>query len=247
MLKKQISLGEKMNRKRITLIVISSVLVLAVVSGLIYYFLGVLPEQRRRAELELAYEEYYQNKLSLYQEENERYSDFEVDVAFIGDSLTDGYDLQQFYPDYVTANRGIGGETTFGLEKRLQVSVYDLKPKIVVMLIGGNNLKTMFENYEQILEGLQANLPNSKIVLVSLTAMGDALADKNELASYNNVKIKKLAEEFEFSFVDVFSKLLNMQTNEIYEDYTTDGAHLTKAGYEVVTSEILPVVKSLLK
>ena len=71
----------------------------------------------------------------------------EIDVAFLGDSLTDGYDLEKYYPEFKTANRGIAGETTGGLESRLQVSVYDLKPKVCVMLIGANNMDTMFKLY----------------------------------------------------------------------------------------------------
>ena len=52
----------------------------------------------------------------------------------------------------------------------MQVSVYDLKPKVVVMLIGANNFDTMFDNYESLLQGLQENLPDTKVVLLSLTA-----------------------------------------------------------------------------
>lgn len=67
-----------------------------------------------------------------------------MDVAFIGYSLTDRYDLEEYYPQYVTANRGINGDTTFDIEKRLQISLYNLKPKVAVMLIGVNNPDTMF-------------------------------------------------------------------------------------------------------
>ena len=232
-------------KNKIALMITSIVLLLAVAGGLLYYFLAILPEQQRRADQERLMKEYYQNKISSYEEENEKYSDFEVDIAFLGDSLTDGYDLEKYYQQYKTANRGIAGETTHGLEKRLKVSVYDLKPKVVVMLIGGNNLSTMFENYEQILIGLKENLPSTKVVLVSLTAMGRNLASKNSLACLNNVKIEKMAEKYSFEFVDVFYPLFNPQTNEIFEEYTNDGAHFTSAGYDVVTDAITPVLDKL--
>ncbi|MBR2322966.1 MAG: lipolytic protein G-D-S-L family, partial [Clostridia bacterium] len=60
-------------------------------------------------------QEYYDAKIATYIDENEKYDDYEVDVAFLGDSLTDGYDLEKYYPQYLVLNRGIGGETTFGL------------------------------------------------------------------------------------------------------------------------------------
>ncbi len=219
---------------------------MALAAFAVYFFGFRLPEQRREAELLRTVREYYESKLTLYGEQNETFADYEVDVAFLGDSLTDGYDLEKYYPDYVTANRGIGGDTTHGLEERLQISVYDLNPKVAVMLIGGNNLGTMFENYEDILIGFSENLPETKIVLVSLTAMGGSLAEKNQLAAYNNVKIKKLAAKYGFAFVDLYTPLLNEESGEIYAEYTSDGAHLTPLGYEVFTDTLMPTLEALL-
>ena len=221
-------------------------LVVALIAGAVVLFGVLMPKWEEEKALKQAIEAYYNSKLATYAEENLRYADYEIDVAFLGDSLTDGCDLETYYPQYKTANRGIGGETTHGLENRLQVSVYDLKPKAVVMLIGGNNLYTMFENYERILKGLQTNLPDTKIILVSLTSMGRDWAHKNTQAAYNNVKIRLLAEQYGFAYVDVFSPLLDMQTNEIRAEYTTDGAHLTPLGYEVLRDAITPAIDAAL-
>jgi lysophospholipase L1-like esterase len=216
-------------------------------ASLLYIFLKYLPEKRKEEEWAKAVQDYYDAKLISYGEENAKYAPYEVDVAFIGDSLTDGYDLNTYYPDLLTVNRGIGGDTTFGVEKRLKVSLYDLQPKVVVMLIGANNFKTMFENYENILIGLRDNLPNSEIVILSLTSMGHNWGKNNQLAAFNNVKIKALAEKYGYEYVDLYTPLLNMETNEIYEHYTTDGGHLTPAGYEVLTARITPTLKKLLE
>ena len=236
-----------MSTKRKIILIISIVLALAVICGVLYYVFIALPEQKKQEERAQLVAQYYADKLALYQQENEAYADYEVDVAFLGDSLTDGYDLAKYYPQYKTANRGIGGETTHGLEKRLQVSVYDLKPKVAVMLIGGNNLETMFQNYENILIGLQKNLPKTKIVLVSLTSMGMDWGHKNQLAAYNNVVIRKLAEKYGYTFVDMYTPLFDETTGEICADYTTDGAHLTHAGYQIFTDTLTPVIDGLLK
>ena len=222
-------------------------LALALITFAIVYFTVILPEKREEEKLQEAVRAYRVEKLEKYAQENAEYDDYEVDVAFIGDSLTDGYDLAKYYPQYVTANRGIGGDTTFGLEERLQVSLYDLKPKVVVMLIGANNMDTMFQNYESILQSLKENLPESKIVLLSLTSMGGKhWGRKNQLAAYNNVSIKLLAQKYDYTYVDLYSALFNLSTGEIYESYTTDGGHLTPLGYSVVTAQITPVLKELL-
>lgn len=222
------------------------ILSISLIAVLIWFFGFHLPKVEKDKKQQQLVKEYYDNKLNLYQQENDKYSDYEVDVVFLGDSLTDGYNLKLYYPDYVVSNRGIGGETTHGLEERLKVSAYDLKPKVVVMLIGGNNLNTMFENYEDILIGLKDNLPNTKVILLSLTAMGKDWGHKNEIACLNNVKIKLLAEKYDYTFVDLFTPLFDINIGEVYSDYTTDGAHFTSKGYEVVTSVVKPVIDSLL-
>ena len=135
-----------------------------------------------------------------------------VDVVFLGDSLTEGYDVQSYYPNYNVLNRGIGGDTTVGVEKRLDVSVFDANPKITAMLIGANNMSTMLDNYENILIKYQEKAPNMKVVLLSLTSMSKEWGRKNELK----------------------------------QEYTIDGGHLTAKGYEVVTSVITPVIDNLL-
>ena len=187
--------------------------------------------------------QYYNYKIAIYETENLNYIAGEVDAVFLGDSLTDGYDLNKFYPEYNVLNRGISGDTTIGLENRLKVSVYDVQPKVALMLIGGNNMDTMMNNYEQILIGFKDNLPNTEIILLSLTSMSGEWGKKNQLAAYNNVKIKMLAERYGYYFVDLYSALLNLETGEIYAEYTTDGGHLTDLGYQVLTREIKPMLK----
>ena len=197
-------------------------------------------------ELERQIREYRENKFAIYTEENARYDDFEIDVAFLGDSLTDGYDLKKYYPQYAVSNRGIGGDTTHGLEQRLEISLYDLQPKVAVMLIGANNIDSMFDNYESILKGFKENVPNTKIILLSLTSMSGEWGKKNQLAAYNNVKIKLFAEKYGFEYVDLYSALINLDSGEIFPEYTTDGGHLTPAGYEVLTRKITPVIQKQL-
>lgn len=232
--------------KKKVFLIIGILLVAVLIFGAIYYFAVIQPRQREQEERQKLVEQYYSDKLALYRQENEVYADYEVDVAFLGDSLTDGYDLAKYYPQFKTANRGIGGDTTHGLEARLQVSVYDLKPKVAVMLIGANNMDTMFENYENILMGLQKNLPDTKIVLVSLTSMSMEWGRKNHLAAYNNVLIRKLADKYGFTFVDMYAPLLDLTTGQLRDSYTTDGGHLTHAGYEVFTENLTPVLHALL-
>lgn len=234
-------------KKRDKIIIISASIAvgLAALTFIVYYCAVTLPKEKQAEEWRVTMQNYYDTKLAFFAEENEQYDDYEVDVAFIGDSLTDGYDVNVSYPQYTVVNRGVSGDTTFGVEERLKVSLYDLKPKVVVMLIGANNLDTMFENYEDILIALRDNLPQSEIVLVSLTSMSMEWGKNNQLAAYNNVKIKLLAEKYGYKYVDLYSALLDVETGELRAEYTVDGGHQTTAGYAVFTNTITPVLEEL--
>ena len=234
--------------KKIWWIIALSVAALAVMLVAGWLLGSYLPQKRAQEAFARDVAAYRSAKMEQYRQENEQYEDYAVEVAFLGDSLTDGYDLAKYYPQYVTVNRGIGGDTTFDLESRLQISVYDLKPKVVVMLIGANNMDTMFENYESILKGLQDNLPETKVALLSLTAMGgENWGRKNQLAAYNNVSIKLLAQKYGYTFVDLYSPLYDGTIGEVYAGYTIDGGHFTHEGYVVLTEQITPVLRTLLE
>ncbi len=191
------------------------------------------------------YEKYYNSKLEKFEKENQQLG--QVDVIFLGDSLTDLCDLNKFYPNINASNRGISGDTTTMLNERLQVSAFDIESKVIVLLIGVNNINTMMDNYEDILIKMQSNIPNTKVILCSLTAMGgDHLRVKNAKARENNIEIERLAQQYGYIFLDLYNPLFNNETGEIYQEYTVDGVHFTDKGYEVVSGIIAPAILQLL-
>lgn len=233
-------------KKKLWRIIVVAVLAASLVVGGVFVGKAIKDHQKQK-EWQQMVAEYRAAKMAQYEKENAEYDDYEVEIAFLGDSLTDGYDLKAYYPQYLTVNRGISGDTTFDLENRLQVSVYDLKPQVAVLLIGGNNFDTMLDNYERILQGLKTNLPQTRVVVLSLTAMGgEHWGKNNQKAAENNITIRLLADRYGYAFVDLFTPLYDVSIGEVYAGYTTDGGHLTATGYEVVTAQITPALQNIL-
>ena len=221
--------------------VVAMILVVATTTPL---YVNVVQKEQHAQQVQA----YRAAKMAQYEQENARYADYEVEVAFLGDSLTDLCDLARYYPQYVTVNRGIGGDTTYDLQGRLPVSVYDLKPRVVVMLIGANNPETMLDNYEDILIGLRDHLPDTQVVLLSMTAMGGEHWGRwNDRARANNVEIQRLADKYGFTYVDVFTPLFDPAIGEVREGYTLDGGHFTHEGYMAVSAIVTPVLEALLE
>ena len=106
-------------------------------------------------------------------------------IIFIGDSITDMYSLDDHYADLSLAayNRGIGGDTTDGVLNRLQVSIFDLKPSSVVLMIGTNDVNAglseekILSNYSEILGKITAELPETEIMLPPKTEPVPILPD----------------------------------------------------------------------
>ena len=230
--------------KKLTIIV-CIILVLGLISasiGIGYYY-GVY-EKNIQKETHNIFYDYYVAKVAQFKEDNKTLG--EVDVAFLGDSLTDGYPVQDWYPQYKVVNRGIGADSTWGLEERLDCSAYDVNPKVIVLLIGINNLDTMLQNYERIVQKIKQNLPNTKIIIESLTPESGDFAFRNPQAISNNVKVKNIAQRNGCTFVDMYTQLLDPNTNELKLEYTIEGLHFTPQGYEKITGVLTPVISSLL-
>ncbi len=233
-------------RTKILLAIFCPLLAVLLAAGVALAVFSQLSEGRRNGVHERIFREHYNARVAHFVEENAQFEKGEVEVAFLGDSLTEGYDLAQYYPQYVTVNRGIGGDTTRGLERRLEESAYALEPQVIVMLIGANNMDTMMRNYGRIVRKLQRNLPDTEIILVSLTSMSGEWGRKNDLAIKNNKKIRAIAKRRGVTFVDLFTPLLDPETNELRAEYTTDGGHQTALGYEVFTATITPAIEAAL-
>ncbi len=93
-------------------------------------------------------------------------------VVFLGDSITQGWtSLSRDFPDFKTANRGIGGDTTRGVLYRLNANVLSLKPKAVVLLIGTNDIgnganpSDVADNINEIVKEMKKAYPKMPIIV----------------------------------------------------------------------------------
>jgi lysophospholipase L1-like esterase len=101
-------------------------------------------------------------------------------VVFMGDSITDIWKLDQYFPGKPYVNRGIGGQTTPQMLVRMYPDVIDLKPRVMVLLAGTNDIahNTGPETAEMIEENIMAMTELAqqhgiKVILCSITPISD--------------------------------------------------------------------------
>ena len=194
---------------------------------------------------------YYEKKCEVFASENANFSHGQI--VFIGDSLTDGCAVDTFYGglSLATYNRGIGGDTTEGVLKRLKLSLFELQPEKIVLMIGINDIngnrteKEILKNYKAILEEIKKNLPEAEVYCVSILPVNKDLesfthidVDKSRAAVLEiNPKIKTLVGELGYTFVDAYPSFAD-GNDYLHKNLSVDGIHLNSEGYEVY-SEIL--------
>lgn len=179
-------------------------------------------------------------------------------IIFFGDSITEGYRLDKYFPKKNVVNKGISGNRTTDLVNRIDKDVYEYNPSKTLILIGINDLametekEDILENIQLIINGLQINRKNSEIYVESVYPVNkDLIIEKNTSFAYtlDNVKVmnlnndlKKMCEENDITYIDVYSKLID-DNNNLKSNYTYDGVHLTDLGYLKITSVLKDYVK----
>lgn len=235
--------------KRI-LILLGSVATLLLIATVV---LSILLIRRSTPEEPSVWEAYYNNKCAAYAVENANFA--KGQIIFVGDSITDLYVLDDHYADLPLAayNRGIGGDTTSGVLERLEVSIFDLSPTHVVLMIGTNDVnggataEEIAARYAQIVQRIRAGLPEATLYCMSVIPQNAQLetystvkvAETTEVILALNREIRRTAEANGAVYLDLFSRLAD-ENDRLIGSYSDDGLHLNVAGLTVWTELIKP-------
>ncbi len=166
-------------------------------------------------------------------------------VVFMGDSITDGWSLAQFFPGKPYINRGISGQTTPQMLVRFRPDVIALKPKLVVILAGTNDLAG--NTGPETLEDIESNLASMaqlaqangvKVVLSSVMPVCDYIKPQTEHRPPGkiitlNSWIKDFCTRNGFIYLDYYSAMLD-EKNMLKKELTRDGLHPNNAGYQTM-------------
>ena len=200
--------------------------------------------------------------LKKYREANARLSApaaNEQRVVFMGNSITEGWINQrpEFFNGRPYINRGIGGQTTPQMLIRFRADVVALKPKVVVLLCGINDiagntgpstLEMIEDNIASMTEIALAN--NIKVVLSSVLPAYDFPWRPNMEPAPKvmalNKWIKAYAAQKKVVYLDYFSAMVD-ERNGMKSIYHTDEVHPNKAGYAVMEPLVEQAIKKALK
>lgn len=163
-------------------------------------------------------------------------------IVFLGDSHTSGFELAELFHSASIKNRGVSGDFTLGVLKRLK-PVAACHARKIFIEIGINDImmeidkNTIFKNYITILETLKKESPRSEIYIQSILPVSNSTplsrnydpVKVNEEIKPLNAQLRAYAIQHKTNYIDLYAEFeLNHWLNP---KYTIDGVHLNGAGY----------------
>lgn len=168
-------------------------------------------------------------------------------VIFLGDSITEFWSNKHsfFSENKSYINRGISGQTTPQMLLRFRADVIELKPKIVVILAGGNDIagntgtattKMITNNIFSMIE--LARVHHIKVILCSVLPANFFYWNPKEKPAERIIELNILLENYaianKIAFVNYYSAMVDNQKG-LKDDFSEDRVHPNTAGYEIMS------------
>lgn len=171
---------------------------------------------------------------------------------FIGDSITEGYDLYRMYGDNTIVNMGIGGDFTSGVLMRLDL-VRKHQPKKIFLMIGINDIlknvpmDVIQKRYGEIIDKIRSESPSTELYIQSNLPTYNLGGNQStnqpvlDLVSQLNTFLMAQCASKGAQFIDLHSHF--MKDGQLNPEFTYDGLHISEAGYQLWTQLISDKVK----
>ena len=182
-------------------------------------------------------------------------------VVFMGNSITEGWVNKhpKFFTDNGFVSRGIGGQTSYQMLLRFAEDVINLKPDVVVINAGTNDIainnhpyneRRTFQNIVAMVTMAKAH--KIKVVLTSVLPAASfgwrsEIKDAPDKIESLNRLIKDYAQKNKIPYVDYYSALVYGADRELNPSYRKDSAHPNEAGYDIMEPLVMQAIRKYIK
>lgn len=178
--------------------------------------------------------DYYFTKKSIFDQSDAK----NVSKIFIGDSITDYGEFQEYFPNEVVLNRGIRNDVSKGVLNRIQ-EVVNRNPKEAYLMIGVNDIRYSkgSKNFEKHITAIVKSFEgeSSKLIIQSILPVNNELfgneVSNKKVKQFNEV-LQRIAEENGIEYIDLHSSFVDKK-GQLDEKFTIDGIHLNGEGYKI--------------
>jgi lysophospholipase L1-like esterase len=186
-------------------------------------------------------------------------------VVFLGDSITHNWGNSK-YSDYfhrrhqgfMPVNRGIGGQNVAQMLLRMRQDVIDLKPEVMVILAGTNDLPTF--KVPDLLRFIEGNFDaifdlaekhHIRVIVCSILPVNDTIQNRTQTRPPQqilqlNIWLRRAAKERGLKYSDLYAALTDGR-DRMNKDLTLDGLHPTATGYALMEPIVDAAIQQSLK
>lgn len=201
----------------------------------------------------MAQDDYWHQRVSLF----DKLPVTTDDIVFLGNSITDGGEFQELFGMENVLNRGIRSDRISGVMKRLE-QVTSGKPKMIFLLIGINDVadphntaQSIADKYAELIKAIRTQSPQTQLYVQSIMPINNdfrrykSLIGRESLIPDINERLKMIAGVNGAIFIDLWPVLAEPETGKMRKAFTSDGLHLSGAGYRAWTDAVRPYVEGL--
>lgn len=182
-------------------------------------------------------------------------------VVFMGNSITDIWAAKHpdFFKNHGYVGRGISGQTSYQFLLRFRQDVINLKPQLVVINYGTNDIAEntgaydedqTFNNVCSMVDMARAN--HIKVILCSTLPAENFswrpnITDGMQKIRHLNDRVKAYCKANNIPYVDYFNAMLSEDGMGMKKEYQNDTVHPNVKGYDVMEAIIVPAIEKALK
>lgn len=171
------------------------------------------------------------------------------DIIFLGDSITEFGQWEELMNNPKVKNRGIAGDTSWGLLRRLE-GITSSEPSRIFLMIGVNDFlftdnAEIIDNYTKIVQQIRTQAPDCQLILQSILPVNagvkNTVFDNTSILEVNQA-IQNIAEKEGLIYLDIHQQLLD-DTGQLSAKFTADGVHINGKAYAIWKEIVLPYIK----
>lgn len=179
-------------------------------------------------------------------------------LCLLGSSSAEGM-ADSLFPGFRVYNRGISSDVLGigprGIAHRMEESIFDFSPDIVVLKNGRNDLGDrarngtpsigeMIDKYEAIIDEIHLRLPGTQVIVTTSFPTRGRFDHLAEAIDTFNTELKELATRMNVTLIDIHPDLSEKDSLLLDEEFSADGLHLNNAGKQIWANAILRAVKT---
>lgn len=183
--------------------------------------------------------EHHNNRLKQFEQEPMKTGQ----IIFLGNSITEGGNWHQLFPNHDVVNRGIGGDIAHGILRRMD-EIIQRQPSKIFLLIGINDIgkdipeAVIADNIGKIVSRIKKESTSTEIIVQSILPVNPEYPkfpqhyDKQFRVLMTNQLIYKVCKDQDVRFLNLFPYFLDNR-QRLKSELTGDGLHLNAEGYQL--------------